>query len=551
MDSWGVIFDLVLLLLAALVLGALAEKLRQSSIVGFLLAGMLLGPNALGLVRNDAEVEILAELGVALLLFAIGLEFSWRRLRRLGASGLAGGALQVIATIVLAASAAFLLGQPGPVAVALGAMIALSSTASVLHVLRTRAELESVHGNHALAVLLVQDLAVVPLVLLVGVLAEGGSALAITQHVGKTFALGALLVAGLYVAFHHLAPWLLRSGPMYGNRELSVLLAICSGLGSTLVAHQVGISPALGAFVAGLLLGESPFAVQVRADTSSLRTLFVTVFFSSIGMFGDPGWMLENGLLLLGTALALVVGKSLIAWGALRAFGAPAVGALAAGICLGQIGEFSFILCEVARGPLISDHVFQLLVSATFVTMLATPYLVASGPRVAGRVLPSRRVVERVLGDPGLPSTHPQVIVIGFGPAGRVVAEGVREDCESVTVLDLNPRLVNEARRLGFEAFVGDGEHEDVLRHLNVQSASMVAVTVPTPKVAIQIVRLLRGMAPDSFIVARARYNRFLPELQFGGANVAHDEETYVGLRIAESLRQQLPSPEPLDDPPS
>lgn len=548
MDSWGFVFDLVLLLLAALVLGALAEKLRQSSIVGFLLAGMLLGPNALGWVRNDTEVEILAELGVALLLFAIGLEFSWRRLRGLGAAGLAGGATQVVATVALATVVALLCGQPGRVALALGAMIALSSTASVLHVLRTRAELENAHGNHALAVLLVQDLAVVPLVLLVGVLAEGGSALTITQHVGKTFALGAALVAGLYVVFHHIAPWLLRSGPMYGNRELSVLLAISSGLGSTLVAHEVGISPALGAFVAGLLLGESPFAVQVRADTSSLRTLFVTVFFSSIGMFGDPSWMLENWLLLLGTALAIVLGKSVVAWGALRAFGAPAVSALAAGICLGQIGEFSFILCEVARGPLISDHVFQLLVSATVVTMLVTPYLVASGPKVAGQLLGARRASETPLGAPGPQPTHPQVIVIGFGPAGRVVAEQMRKDCESVAVLDLNPHLVNEARRLGFEAFVGDGEHEDVLRHLNVQAASLVAVTIPAPKVAIQIVRLLRGLAPEAFVVVRARYNRFLRELEDGGANVAHDEETYVGLRIAESLRQQLPPPEHLDD---
>ena len=256
----------------------------------------------------------------------------------------------------------------------------------MLHVLRTRAELESSHGGHALAVLLVQDLAVVPLVLVVSVLAEGGSGMAVAQHVGRTFALGGGVVVGLYFVFNHLAPLVLRSGPLYGNRELSVLLAIVSGLGSTLLAHSVGISPAMGAFVAGLLLGESPFAVQIRADTSSLRTLFVTVFFSSIGMFGDPSWMLANWHLLLGTVLAIVVGKSVVVWGAMRALGAPAVSALAAGLCLGQIGEFSFILSEVARGRLISEHVFQLLVSATVVTMLLTPYLVALAPRIAGRL---------------------------------------------------------------------------------------------------------------------------------------------------------------------
>ncbi len=550
MDSWSVILDLVLLLLAALVLGALAERFRQSAIVGFLLAGMLLGPNVLGLVRNDSEVEVLAELGVALLLFAIGLEFSWRRLRGLGTSGLAGGAAQIVATIAVAAIVAVLAGQAWKAALAVGAIIALSSTASVLHVLRTRAQLESIHGGQALAVLLVQDLAVVPLVLLVSVLAEGGTAPDIAQHLGRTFALGAAVVAGLYVVFNHLAPRLLRFGPMHSNRELSVLLAIVSGLGATVLAHEVGMSPALGAFVAGLLLGESPFAVQIRADTSSLRTLFVTVFFTSIGMFGDPGWMLANWHLLLATVVAIVVGKSAVAWGALRVFGAPGVSALAAGVCLGQIGEFSFILCEVARGNLISDDVFQLLVSATVVTMLVTPYLVASAPKVAGRLI-THRPGESARADRASSPVQTQVIVIGFGPAGRVLADQMRNDGAAVLVLDLNPHLVIQARRLGFEAAVGDGQHEDVLRHLNVQASSLVAVTVPAPEVAAHIVRLLRGVAPESFVVVRARYNRFLPELEEAGANVAHDEETYVGLRMAESMREQLSSRERLPNEPS
>ncbi|MCB9891942.1 MAG: cation:proton antiporter [Planctomycetes bacterium] len=540
-----------MLLATALVLGALAEKLRQSAIVGFLLAGMLLGPNVFGFVRNDAEVGILAELGVALLLFAIGLEFSWRRLRGLGAASLAGGATQVGATTMVAAAAAYIAGQPGQAALAIGAIIALSSTASVLHIMRMRAELESVHGGHALAVLLVQDLAVVPLVLLVSVLAGSGSGgLAIAQHVGKVVALIAAVVAGLYVTFNYVAPWLLRFGPLYGNRELSVLLAMVSGLGSTVLAHEVGISPALGAFVAGLLLGESPFAVQVRADTASLRTLFVTVFFSSIGMFGDPSWMLANWLLLSIGVLAIVVGKSLIAWLSLRAFGAPTASALAAGVCLGQIGEFSFILCEVARGVLISDHVFQLLVSAAVVTMLLTPYLVSAAPRVAGRLIHTLRMREPALTDATPQSERPRVLVIGFGPAGRVVAEQMREDGARVIVLDLNPHLVTAARRLGFEASVGDAQHEDVLRHLGVQATPLVAVTVPVPQVAVQIVHLLRVLAPEAFVVVRARYNRYLAEIEKAGAAVAHDEETHVGLRIAESMKARLASKETVVDEP-
>ena len=536
MGNWAVLHDLVLLLLASLVFGAVAERLRQSAIVGFLLAGMILGPNVLGLVRSDAEVALIAELGVALLLFAIGLEFSWKRLRGLGAPSLIAGVVQVVATTIVAALVTAALGQTWAVALAIGAILALSSTASVLHVLRARAELESIHGNHALAILLVQDLAVVPLVLLVSVLSqgahsEGASAWTIAQQLGKTVALGGAVVVGLYVIFNRVAPWLLRSGPMRGNRDLSVLLAIVSGLGSTLVAHEVGISPALGAFVAGLLLGESPFAVQVRADTSSLRTLFVTIFFSSIGMLGDPAWMVGNWQLLLGTVFAIVVGKSILTWAALHAAGAPAVGALAAAICLGQIGEFSFVLCEVARGTLLSNDVFQLLVSASVVTLILTPHLVTSAPSLAGRMV-ARRGLAAKSTEAETAGAQPGVLVVGFGPAGRGIAEQMRSAGAAVTVLDLNPHLVARARQLGFDAFLGDAQHDEVLQH------------VPAPEVAVQIIRLLRIVATDAFVVARARYNRFLPAIEASGTNIVHDEETYVGLRMAESMRELLPRQE-------
>ena len=316
------------------------------------------------------------------------------------------------------------------------------------------------------------------------------------------------------------------------------------GLGSTILAHKAGLSPALGALVAGLLLGESPFAVQIRADVSSLRTLFVTVFFTSIGMLGNPNWMLANWHVLLGTVLAIVVGKSIVAWGALRLFGATAVSALAAGVCLGQIGEFSFILCEVARGSLISDDVFQLLVSSTVLTMLLTPYLVASATKVAERLVGARGNAEAPLAGLRPLPAHPQVVVIGFGPTGRVVAEQMRKDHAEIAVLDLNPHRVAEARRLGFDAFLGDGQHEDVLRHLHVRTATVIAVTVPAPRVTIQIVRLLRGVAPESFVVARSRYNRSLPRVEDAGATIVLDEETNVGLRMAESMKELFPSRE-------
>jgi CPA2 family monovalent cation:H+ antiporter-2 len=541
MDEWIVIVDLALLLGAALVLGALCERIGQSVIVGYLVAGMLLGPNALALIESSDEVEMLAELGVALLLFAIGLEFSWRRVREMGLVALGGGTLQVVATAALGAGIAAAVGLPGRTALVIGPILALSSTACVLRVLEARGELESLHGFQALGILLVQDIAVIPLVLFATVLAqEGGTPGSIAVTLAESLALAALAALALYVVFMLVVPRILRLGSVYASRELSVLTAIVSGLGAVLLAHKAGLSPGLGAFIAGMLLAESPFAAQVRADVSALRILFVTVFFSSIGALGDPGWMVAHWHLLLPTIALLVIGKSAVTWASLRVFGAGKVSALAAGVCLGQIGEFSFIIIEIARGTLISNDLFLLLVSSTLLTMLLTPYLVAAAPRVAGGLLRSRSRGTASTGtDPHAPEPQ-QVLVIGFGPAGRAASERIREAGGEVVVLDLNPHGVASARRLGYTAFLGDGQHADILRHAGARRSRAVVVTVPAPPVAITIVRLVRLVAPSAVIVARSRYNRFFKELVDAGAEVAHDEETYVGVRMSESVLEVL-----------
>jgi CPA2 family monovalent cation:H+ antiporter-2 len=398
-----------------------------------------------------------------------------------------------------------------------------------------------VHGAQSLGILLVQDLAVIPCVMLVTALTqEEGSADVVALYLVKALLLGALAAVGLYVIFTLVVPRLLSLRPVHASRELSVLTAIVSGLTAVVLAHKAGLSPGLGAFIAGILLAASPFAAQVRADLSALRTLFVTVFFSSIGALGDPGWMLANWHLLMPVVCAIIVTKSLVAWGALRMFGAGAAGALAAGICLGQIGEFSFILIEIARGTLISHEVFLLLVSSTLVTMLLTPYLVAAAPKLAGFLLRSRAQSAVELAAVTGPASQPDVLVIGFGPAGRVVAEQVRERGSRVLVLDLNPHGVSSARRLGFAAVLGDGQHEEILLRAGVREARCVVVTVPAPTVAIDTVRLVRIIAPGSAVVVRSRYNRYCSELGDAGAHVVLDEETHVGIQMSVSVLKTL-----------
>lgn len=552
---WPILFDLVVLLSAALLLGAIAERLRQSALLGYLLAGTLLGPNALKLIESTSEVDALAELGVALLLFTIGLEFSWRRLRRTGKPGLMGGSAQVLITMLLFASGAMLLNLDPRSSVAIGAMIALSSTACVLRVLVARAKLDSLHGRTTLGVLLVQDVAVIPLVLLVTMMTEGGTAGQITFSVAKALGAAGLLIAGLYILLNYLVPKLLITSATRGYRELPILLAIVVGFGSAIAAHELGLSPALGAFVAGMLMAESPYASQIRADISSLRTLLITLFFSSIGMLGDPMWALQHWLPITGLVIAIVIGKALIIWIVMVILGQTHRHALAAGLCLAQVGEFSFVLAEVARRHTIVDgtettvigflphDLFMLMITSTIVTLFLTPYLVVLAPRISNQVVvtlerykilrPTFHVDEAFA---ELMRDH--ILIIGFGPSGRAVGEALVEHSDRVVVVDLNPQLIKAAERLGLRAHLGDARYGEILDHLYLPLASAVVVTVPDPEAARTIIHHVRHLAPSVPIIARSRYHVHRFELEFAGAKVVVDEERTMGAQLAEALKK-------------
>ena len=445
-------------------LGAVAERLKQSAILGYLAAGMLLGPHALNLVAGGEQVTLLAELGVALLLFSIGLEFPWSRLKRAGAA-LAGGGLQLALTIAVGAGIALALGEGGGEAFVLGAMLALSSTAYVLRILSRRAAIDSPHGRLSIGVLLAQDVAVVPLVLVASVVVEGESLGPALLSLGRLAGFALLLVVAMWVLFHVVAPRLLGTEVLRQNRELPLLLAITSGLGSAIAAHQLGISPAIGAFLAGMLLAESPFATQIRSDVSAMRTVLMTLFFGSIGMLGNPAWIAAHLPLVLGLVLGVVLLKSLLATAALRLVRSPGPSALAAGVCLAQVGEFSFVLAEMTRGSVLDDETFQLVVSVTIATLALTPYLISFGPWLAARLGAARGRREDAA---AATAATGHVLVVGYGPTGEAVGRRLRDAGREVHVVDLNPRLVERAQAHGHVAHLGDATHPEVLEHAAV-----------------------------------------------------------------------------------
>ncbi|MCH7546441.1 MAG: cation:proton antiporter [Planctomycetes bacterium] len=548
---WNILFDVVVLLSASLLLGALAEWLRQSAILGYLVAGMLLGPNTIGLISSPEAVETLAELGVTLLLFTIGLEFSWKRLRRTGRFGLFGGSAQVVITLLLAGSGALLLGLGARPAFAIGAMIALSSTACVLRMLVARSSLDSIRGRTSLGVLLVQDMAVIPLILLVTIMNDGGSAGQISLAVGRSLGAAMLLFGVFFILLNYIVPPLLNVGSLRGYRDLPILLAIVLGFGSAVAAHDLGLSPALGAFVAGMLMAESPYATQIRADISALRTLLITLFFSAIGMLGNPAWIAANWGAVVLLVLAIVIGKAIIVWSIMRLLGQTHRHALAAGLCLAQVGEFSFVIAEIARQRTIDgvttgflEHdLFMLVISSTIVTLFLTPFLVTNASRISNFSIGSfeRLGIVRHAAAPREEAAEPHdnhIVIIGFGPSGSTVGESLSHIAERVIVVDLNHNLVRAAQRFGFDARIGDARAGEVLEHLNLTSAAAVIITIPDPETSRTIIQHIHDLAPHTPIIARLRYHLHRNELENAGAQVVIDEETSIGHRLAEALEE-------------
>jgi CPA2 family monovalent cation:H+ antiporter-2 len=541
-DFWYLLLELTMLLGVAFLLGATAQRLRQSPIIGYLLAGTIVGP----LLFNAEAVNQSAELGVSLLLFSIGLEFSLKHLLEMGRLAFGGGSLQV--AITMAAATLGVLPFTGfPQAVTIGAMVALSSTAVVLRVLVDRAETDSVRGRSCLAILLMQDIAIVPLVLIVSLLLPQAAETTLLLYLLKIVGAALGLAFIWYMVLHYAVPALLSAKGLFANRELTVLLAIVVGLGSTWGAHALNISPALGAFIAGMLLGESPFATQLRADIGSLRTVMVTLFFASVGMFFKPHWFLHHIHWILPLALAIFLLKSVVVFAVGRLFALDRRNALATGFSLGQIGEFSFVLASMAHsGGLFGETLFDLIISTIIVLMFAAPYMVGSAFALGDRLLAiaGTGAGQKVLEEMEHVIGRYRVLVVGIGPAGLQVVRRLREENLEVAVIDVNPHSRHLASELGVSIHMGDAANEEILMHAGLGGCCLAVVTVPDTETVARIVKTIRRRRPHMPIAARCRYNRHLTQLHDAGADIVVDEETMVGHLLARRIAEYLRNPD-------
>lgn len=539
MDLWTFLMELVMLLSGAFLLGALAQRFRQSPIIGYLLAGTIVGP----LLFNADAVNQAAELGVSLLLFSIGLEFSLQRLRQMGRMAFGGGTLQVLGTLTLVA---LVMNRSAgwPMALTLGAVVALSSTAVVMRVLVDRAEIDSVRGRTCLAILLMQDIAIVPLVIMVSLLGAGDPDVQIGLHILKICAAALGLGAVCYILLYHLVPKMLAVQGLFANRELTVLLAIAVGLGAAWAAHALGISPALGAFLAGILLGESPYATQIRADIGALRTIMVTLFFASVGMLAKPLWFITHIHWVISAAAIIFISKTVIIYLVCRLFRLDRRHSLATGITMAQIGEFSFVLVTAGRmGGILSENTFDLMVSTIIVLMFAAPYMVSHafvfGDQILGHF--SRKAFAP---DPSSAATdnqqNCQVVVVGLGPAGQEVVQHLASRRLSPVAIDINPQSRVTARNLGIKVHLGDAANEEILTHAGVMNAYMAVVTLPGPTDSLRAVEIIKRLRPDLPVAVRCRYHRHVADMKSAGADIIVDEETVVGLTLGRKIADYL-----------
>lgn len=533
MEEIPVLRDLVVLVAIAVPAVMLAHRLKIPTLVGFLFTGIVIGPHALGFVRDMHSVTQMAEIGSVLLLFAVGLELSLSRIVRMGRYVIQGGVIQMLGTMGIVASVAIIAGLRVNNAILWGALIALSSTAIILKIYADRGELDSSHGRVVVAILLFQDLCVVPLMVLMPILAgtqQGPSAL-LRAVVVTVVATGALILAGRFIV-----PRFLEKVTTLRNAEIFTLCVLGIGLGAAFLTSRFGLSLALGAFLAGLVVSESEYGLQALSDVLPFRDAFSGIFFTSIGMLLNIQFFFQNALLVLAVALGVIVLKTVAGYFVVRFVKRSARAGIIVGLGLAQVGEFSFVLASVAAtlGLLVGNE-YQVFLGAAIVTMLAAPFLVAASADIADWLLSRRKVSTMEFATREARVVRPladHVIIVGYGLNGRNLARALRSAGIAYAVMDANGQKVRDARRDREPIFFGDGTRGEVLERIGIQRARMLVFAIASHQDEKRGIAVARHLNAKIHIVARTRYVSDMEELYSLGANEVVPEEFETSLEI-------------------
>lgn len=532
--------DLLIILLVSVPVAFLCLRLKLPLLVGLMLTGIVIGPYGLGLIKELEAIEILAEIGVMLLLFTIGLEFSLRRLREMKKLVLIGGGLQVGLTIAATAVVAVLFGRGLNQAIFFGFLVALSSTAIVLKSYAERNEIDSPHGRAGVGILLFQDISIVLMMLLVPILGgkDPASFGAIAQTLGGSLLALILIVLGAWF----IAPKLIKQVVRLRSPEVLILTVVLLTLGMSWVTSHFGLSLALGAFIAGMVIADSDYSHQVTADILPFRDVFNSLFFVSIGLLLSLGALIENFTIVLLWITLLIAGKSLIIWSVVQLLGFPQRVAAMTALGLAQIGEFSFVLAKSGRSvELLPDVDYQSFLAASIISMIATPFMISAAPRFgyflqsifkdqkAGETADDAEEDIHLTSSGGL-NNH--VIIVGYGLNGRNLARVLRAVLVPYTILELNADVVRDAKEKGEKINFGDATRREVLHHAHIENANALVLAMSDPHAARRTVKQARELNENIYIVVRTRYTSEITELLELGADEVIPEEFETSIEI-------------------
>lgn len=534
-----IVQDLVLLYALAIVLLLIGGRLRAPAIVSLIATGVIAGPGGFGFVGSEETVTALSEIGIALLLFMVGLDLSFSEVRRLWRKVVVGGGAQVVGTMAVTAPIAYaLLGGRLETALFVGFFVAISNTSIIIRELTRRNELHAPHGSLAVGILLLQDLAALVALVLAPVLFGSTDA----PSLGRTLIQLAVIAVSLTAVTRFLLPLLFRLATVSG-REAFGLMVLVASLGTAWLASVLGLSMTVGAFLAGLVIDESEFSHQIHAEIRPLRDLLSSLFFISIGLLVQPAALAPVLHWVVGVALAIVVLKTFGATLALRLARVPHRVALTTALGLAQIGEFSFVLggSAVANGA-IDPEAWQVLLAASVLTMMVTPWLVGVAPAFGGWVAGGRA-------ETGMPEAAPReeltghVLILGFGVGGRLIAWALRGVQTPHVILELDGVAVRDAAAQGHHILYGDATAAEPLQAAGVTRAAAVVAVLSDPGASERAVRAVRALNRNVPVIVRTRYRAEAERMVRAGATRAVAEELEASLEVMAHLLVRLDVP--------
>lgn len=539
----GLAGDIALITVAALLGGLLAHWLRLPVVLGYIVAGLVVGPNTGGpTVVHHQDVEVLADIGVALLLFTVGLEFPVERLTPVRGIAMVGTPLQILLSVFLGIGLGRAIGWEWQPALWFGCVISVSSTMVVLKILADRGLMGTLSSRVMTAILIVQDLAVIPMLILlpqVGDLENGFSAL------GLALVRASLFVAALLFFGSRLMPRLMALVVSWRSRELFMITVLALGLGIGYGTFLMGLSFAFGAFLAGMVISRSDFSHRAMSEVVPLRDLFAMLFFVSVGMLLEPDFIRENWDEVTFLVATVMLGKTLIFGATTRLFGYVNIMPAAVALYMNQVGEFAFVVARVgSESGSLSRDVYLTILSVAALTMALTPF----SARLASPLYGWWR--RRYGGAPQNTMELPgevlegHLIVVGFGRVGRFLCQHLRTRDRQVLVLEEHPERARAARQCGYAVIAGDAASEVILEAAGLERALLVLLTVPDPMTSVQIMQRIRSMRPEVRVLARASSVEHLEELSREGVEAAFVPELEGALELLNEALHRLGCPE-------